>query len=134
VPQVAVAPEAPRVGEALNVGIETPGFASYLYAAYFSADGNVLSLAQPSSADLRPKAAHTILRFGDADAGQAALTIAPPVGDEMLLVVASERPLFASARADVETSRQYLSALREGVLSGAAGRVTATLVPVTTAE
>ncbi len=134
VPQVAVSPDAPRLGDALNVGIETPGFASYLYAAYFGADGQVATLTQPSSADLRPKAAHTIVRFGDPESGQPALTIAPPVGEEMLLVVASERPLFASARADLETDRQFLSALREGVLSGDAGRVTATLVPVTTAE
>ncbi len=41
-PQVAALPEAPALGDALNIGIETPGFPSYLYAAYFAADGNVL--------------------------------------------------------------------------------------------
>jgi hypothetical protein len=134
VPQVAFAPEAPTVGDAINIGIETPGFPSYLYAAYFSADGNVLNLSQPSSADLRPKAGHTIVRFGDAESGQMSLTVSPPVGDEMLVVVSSENPLFSAARPEVETYREFLSALRTGVLSGEAGRVTASIVPVTTAE
>lgn len=134
VPQVAIAPEAPAVGDTLNIGIETPGFDSYLYAAYFSADGNVLNIAQPNSADLRPKAGHTIVRFGDTAGGQMGLTVSPPTGDEMLLVVASEDPLFAAARPESETYRQFLSALRTSVLSGEAGRVTATLLPVTTSE
>ena len=69
-PQVAIAPEAPALGDALNIGIETPGFPSYLYAAYFAADGNVMNIAQPNSSDLRPKAGHTIVRFGDAESGQ----------------------------------------------------------------
>jgi hypothetical protein len=134
VPQVAVAPDAPTVGDAINIGIETPGFPSYLYAAYFAADGNVLNLAQPNSSDLRPKAGHTIVRFGDATGGQISLTVSPPVGDEILVVVSSEKPLFSAARPDTETYRQFLSALRTGVLSGDAGRVTASIVPVTTTE
>ena len=133
-PQVALLPESPAVGDALNIGIETPGFPSYLYAAYFAADGNVLNLSQPSSADLRPKAGHTIVRFGDAEGGQVSLTVSPPVGEELLVVVSSEKPLFAAARPDTETYRDFLSALRTGVLSGDAGRVTASIVPVTTTE
>jgi hypothetical protein len=134
VPQVAFAPEAPVVGDAINIGIETPGFPSYLYAVYFAADGNVLNLSQPSSSDLRPKAGHTIVRFGDAESGQMSLTVSPPVGDEMLVVVSSENPLFSAARPEVESYREFLSALRAGVLSGEAGRVTASIVPVTTTE
>jgi hypothetical protein len=134
VPQVAFVPDAPTVGDAINIGIETPGFPSYLYAAYFAADGNVLNLSQPNSADLRPKAGHTIVRFGDAEGGQISLTVSPPVGEEMLVVVSSEKPLFGAARPDTETYRQFLSALREGVLSGEGGRVTASIVPVTTTE
>ncbi|MEO7221895.1 MAG: C1 family peptidase [Devosia sp.] len=134
VPQVAFVPDTPTVGDAINIGIETPGFPSYLYAAYFAADGNVLNLSQPNSADLRPKAGHTIVRFGDAEGGQVSLTVSPPVGEEMLVVVSSEKPLFGAARPDTETYRQFLSALREGVLSGEGGRVTASIVPVTTTE
>jgi hypothetical protein len=60
--------------------------------------------------------------------------VSPPVGDEMLVVVSSEKPLFGAARPDTESYRAFLSALRTGVLSGDAGRITATIVPVTTTE
>lgn len=133
-PEIAIAPEAPALGDTLNIGIETPGFPSYLYAAYFAADGNVLNISQPNSSDLRPKAGHTIVRFGDAEGGQVALTVSEPVGEEMLVVVASEKPLFAAARPDTESYRDFLSALRNGVLSGEAGRITASVLPVTTTE
>ena len=133
-PQALIDPASPKVGDSVSVGIESPGFASYLYAAYFSADGTVLNLTQPTSVDLKPKGSHTQVRFGDADQGQMALTVSPPVGDELLLVVASEKPLFAAARPDSETDRQFLSGLREAVLSGDSGRITATVVPVTTVE
>lgn len=131
-PQAVVDPEAPKVGDNVAIGIQTPGFASYLYAAYFSADGTVLNLTQPGSAALKPRSSHTTLTFGT-DEGNG-FTVAPPVGDELLLVVASESPLFDEARPDTETSRTFLSGLREAVLAGDAGRVTATLVPVTTTE
>ncbi|HEX4298752.1 MAG TPA: C1 family peptidase [Devosia sp.] len=133
-PQAVVDPTAPKVGDTFRVGIESPGFASYLYAAYVGADGQVTTLAQPSSADLQAKPAHTQLKFGDADASGVGLTVSKPVGDEMLVVLASEKPLFAAALPDSQTDRQFLSGLRDAVLSGKAGRVTATLVPVTTAE
>lgn len=131
-PQVVIDPEAPKVGDSLTVGIRTPGFASYIYAAYFSADGSVLNLSQPSSSSLKPKAGHATLTIATADG--LGLTVQPPVGEEMLLVLASESPLFDAARPGSELDRQFLSGLREAVLRGDAGRVTATLLPVTTTE
>ncbi|MEQ1771378.1 MAG: C1 family peptidase [Devosia sp.] len=133
-PRVLVRPEAPVVGDQLAIGIKTPGFASYLYAAYFSADGNVITLAQPSGDQLKPRAPHTALTFGTGEPGKFGIKVAPPVGEEMLLVVASEQPLFDTARPDSEADRQFLSGLRTAVLSGDNGRVTATLVPLTTSE
>jgi hypothetical protein len=131
-PQAVVDPEAPKVGDNVAIGIKTPGFESYLYAAYFAADGSVLNLAQPGLAGLKPKGSHSALTFGTEEGN--GFTVAPPVGEEMLLVVASESPLFDEARPDIETSRTFLSGLRAAVLAGDSGRVTATLVPVTTTE
>ncbi len=48
--------------------------------------------------------------------------------------VAARAPLFDAARPNSELDRQFLSGLREAVLRGDAGRVTATLLPVTTTE
>jgi hypothetical protein len=132
-PQVAIDPTAPKVGDQMAVGIQTPGFASYLYAAYFSADGQVTNISQPNSSDLKAKPGHSVVRIGE-EGGTSAITVAKPVGDEMLLVVASEKPLFGAVRPDSESDRQFLSGLRDAVLSGEGGRVTATLLPVTTTE
>ena len=52
----------------------------------------------------------------------------------MLLVVASEKPLFDQALPDKESNRDFLNDLRRSVLAGDAGRVTATVLPVTTTE
>jgi hypothetical protein len=134
VPQTVIDPEAPKVGDALQIGVQSPGFASYLYAAYFSADGTVLNLTQPTSLDLKAKAPHTQLKFGDQQPSGMALTVSKPVGAEMLVVVASEKPLFAAALPDSLTDRQFLSSLRTALLAGDAGRVTATVLPVTTLE
>jgi hypothetical protein len=131
-PQVVIDPEAPQVGDNVNVGIRTPGFASYIYAAYFAADGSVLNLTQPNSSALKPKGTHETLTLASSE-GQG-LTVTPPVGDEMLLVVASESPLFDQERPGLEADRQFLSGLRQAVLAGNSGRITATLLPVTTTE
>ena len=62
------------------------------------------------------------------------LQVQKPVGDELLLVMASEKPLFDTALPDKEADRAFLSSLRQAMLSGDAGRVTATVLPVTTTE
>ncbi|HWA18426.1 MAG TPA: C1 family peptidase [Devosia sp.] len=131
-PEVVIDPEAPQVGDNVNVGIRTPGFASYIYAAYFAADGSVLNLTQPGSNSLKPKGTHQSFTLASSE-GQG-LTVTPPAGDEMLLVVASESPLFDQERPGLEADRQFLSGLRQAVLAGDAGRITATLLPVTTTE
>lgn len=133
-PQAVIDPTTPKVGDSVNIGVESPGFASYVYASYFSADGTVTTLAQPSSAALKARAPHTQLKFGATQPNSATLQVQKPVGDEMLLVVASEKPLFDQALPQSESNRAFLSDLREAVLAGDAGRITATVLPVTTTE
>ena len=133
-PQVVIDPAAPHLGDNVRVGIEAPGFASYIYASYLSADGAVANLLQPGAEALRAKPPHDQIVFGDAQSGGPELAVKAPVGDESMIVIASEKPLFDKALPDKIDARAYLSALREAVLSGEAGRVTATIVGVTTSE
>jgi len=130
-PSASVAPSDASIGDILTIEIESPGYEAYLHVAYFAADGSVFALAQPDSADLRAKAPGTKLTFGDEGPG-IALVVTEPAGQELLLVVASERPLFAASRPDVEAGEDFLSALRDTIGSGEAGRVSAVLVPVLT--
>lgn len=131
-PLAVIDPATPKVGDDVRIGVQAPGFASYVYATYFSADGSVTVLSQPTSSDLKPKAAHTQLKFGNTANGEISLTASAPVGDEMLVVLASEKPLFGAALPESQTNREFLSSLREAVTAGDAGRVTATVLPVTT--
>ena len=133
-PEAVIDPETPKVGDSVQIGVQSPGFASYVYAAYFSADGTVVNLAQPDATGLKAKAAHTQLKFGDAQANAISLSVQKPVGDELLLVVASEKPLFDQVLPASESNRAFLSDLREAVLAGESGRITATVLPVTTTE
>jgi hypothetical protein len=133
-PLAVIDPTEPKIGDSMQFGVQSPGFASYVYAAYFGADGTVLNLTQPTSVDLKAKAPHTQLKFGDAQPDSPGFTVQAPVGDELLLVVASEKPLFDQALPQTETNRAFLSDLRKAVLSGDAGRVTATVMPVMTTE
>ena len=133
-PLAVIDPVGPKVGDSVQIGVQSPGFASYVYAAYFSADGTVINLTQPTSSDLKAKSAHTQIKFGDAQQNAISLTVQKPVGDEMLLVVASEKPLFDKAMPDSLSNRAFLSDLRTAVLAGDAGRITATVLPVTTDE
>ena len=133
-PQAVIDPQTPKVGDSVQLGVQSPGFASYVYAAYFGADGTVTNLTQPDGNALKAKAPHTQLKFGDQQPSAMALTVSKPVGDEMLVVVASEKPLFDTALPASQTNREFLTDLRTAVLSGDAGRVTATVVPVTTTE
>jgi hypothetical protein len=132
-PHASVDPAAPHVGNNVRIGIQSPGFASYLYAAFFSPDGTVTMLMQPDANSLRAKPPHSAIAFGDPGSGGMQLTVAPPVGDETLVVLASEKPLFDRALASSVASRAFLSDLRTALRGGDAGRVTAALVPVVSA-
>jgi hypothetical protein len=133
-PQVVVDPAAPKVSDDVRIGIEAPGFASYIYASYLSADGSVANLLQPGADALKAKPPHNQVVFGDAETGGPTLTVTAPVGDESMIVIASEKPLFDKSLPPQTDARAYLSALREAMLSGDAGRVTATVVGVTTSQ
>lgn len=96
--------------EPLIVRVLTPAFASHLAIDYFAADGMVIHLTKDNSGDdalLPPK---TTLRIGDPRDGQW-VTIAPPYGRELILVVASEQPLFDPPRARIEPAADYIEAL-----------------------
>ena len=135
-PQAVIDPAAPKVGDEVQVGIESPGFASYLYAAYFSADGSVVSLTQPSVGGLKAKAgAHAssssatsrpnAVSLHGRKAGGRRDAAGGGVGE------AAVRPGAARQAKATATSS---SACASAVLAGDAGRVTATVLPVTTTE
>jgi len=117
VPKIEVANAEPRAGDTFGITVETPDFDSYVHVAYVQADGTVVNLQQVDADHLRTIAAHSEIRFGDGQDGRDKFEVSGPYGDEMLLVISSRSPLFAEPRPQTETEREFLTALREAILT-----------------
>jgi serine/threonine-protein kinase len=121
-------------GDLLTVRIGMPRFPAYLRVSYFTHDGEVVHL-HPNAADgARSFAAGSRVSLGDPAEGGQRWEIGPPYGTEMIVALASERPLFETAREDFESSSAYLAALRERLADGRAGRIAARVLMVEVAE
>jgi len=95
-------------GEPLVLRVLTPAVPRHLAVDYFTADGMVVHLApQPEAAALPPAEEVWI---GDPADGEW-LTVAEPFGPELVLVIASEAPLFSATRPMIEPAQAYLDAL-----------------------
>jgi serine/threonine-protein kinase len=106
-PQVAVDGAMPlRRGDLLRFGVTMPSWPAHLYVAYFMKSGEV--------AHLVPSAQHPAnarVRLGDPAPGFPGWEIDEPFGTDLMVVVASERPLFPGLRPFVEPQEAYLEAL-----------------------
>jgi serine/threonine-protein kinase len=122
------------LGDLLTVNLALPRFPSYLRVSYFTHDGEVVHL-HPTPADpARAFGPHVRIALGDPASGGPRWEIGPPYGTEMIVAVASERPLFATSRPEAEQSDDYLAALATALRSGAGGRVAARVLMVEIAE
>jgi hypothetical protein len=93
-------------GSALRVDFYTPPFTSYVYIDYFSADGFVVHLLSGSR-----RLPSEALAIGDGSELIRTVYAAPPYGQQMVLLVASQAPLFAAERDPFESADAYLQAL-----------------------
>lgn len=109
-------PSEPREGDMLRITIRTPAFPSYLYVSYVQVDGSLVHLVQPGGASPQPTPANRTLVLGEGRDGGPRITISAPVGREMIIAVASRRPLFAEQLPLRQTEREYLSMLRRALV------------------
>mgnify|MGYP007103393013 FL=1 len=54
--------------------------------------------------------------FGDGEGGSARFRATKPLGNEMVLAIASDSPLFEGSLPMRQTEREFLSALRKAIL------------------
>ena len=147
--EVAAAPgEAPLVdivggrplqeGELLRLDVQLPDRVSHVLASYFMPAAMMAHLVpyQPHLAPNQPQPAGARVRLGDPPPGQPGWEVGPPYGTDMVVVVASDRPLFTPPRTGEETVDGYLaalaSALRDARMQGS--RVAIRAVVVETVE
>ncbi|MGG5812369.1 DUF4384 domain-containing protein, partial [Falsiroseomonas sp. CW058] len=138
--QVAARPEeAPRVsivgtlplqrGDLLRLDVELPDRPGHLYVSYLMKSGEIAHLV-PSHT--QPAGAR--VRLGEPRQGFPGWEVDEPFGTDMIIVFASERPLFAQPRPVIEPLDNYVAALAAALRSAreAGVRVSARAVVVET--
>lgn len=112
-------------GQELVFDVAAPDFPVHLQVDYFTSDGNVIHLLpNPLETSSRVDSG-AVRRLGERGGGGRFWTIGPPFGHELLIVIASPAPLFASPRPEAETAASYLPILKQA-LDGAAPGTLAT--------
>ncbi len=97
--------------DSVRLKLTTPEFPAYLYVDYFDRQGWVIHLV--------PNLYGGAMRF-DPDStvgigGDDRLTAAPPYGIDLVVAVASSKPLFNEMRPRKESAERYLDALRNAI-------------------
>lgn len=138
-PRIAVTGTELKAGDLFGITVDTPNFDSYVHVAYVQADGTVVNLQQVNADNLSTLAPRSQIKFGDGQDGRAKFEVSGPFGNEMLLVISSRAPLFAEPRPQVETEREFLTALREAILTRPNKKsperfISAAFVPIHTSE
>ena len=103
--------------------VEHPGFEKSRYVAvdYFTHDGQVLHMfPTPKNQDNFLPADRPLL-LGDPQRSPENWQIGPPFGRDLLLVIASGRPVYDGIRPQVERTVDYVAALRRGFAGMAGG-------------
>ncbi|MBX6374548.1 MAG: protein kinase [Acetobacteraceae bacterium] len=106
-PQVSLVGRSPLVkGQLLRFDVTLPDWPSQLHVGYLMNTGEAVHLvpAQPQPAGAR-------IRLGEPRAGFTGWEVDEPFGTDLLLVIASERPLFPANRPQVEPLESYVAAL-----------------------
>lgn len=122
-----------RGGDALAVEIVTPSYPSYVYVSYLQANGEVAHLTWPVSRGQVVAPGTRLLLGASAPGAEAQFRIGPPFGQEVIVVVASAKPLFGSMLPETPTERDYLTTFRRSfATAGAGGMVSAAVIPLRT--
>ncbi len=106
-PRVQIAGTQPlQHAELLRLDVQMPDRASYLYVSYIMKSNEIVHLV-PS----QPQGAGARVRLGDPRPGFPGWEVDEPYGTDLIVVFASERPLFPQPRPVIESLDDYLAAL-----------------------
>ena len=120
-------------GDSLSIQVVTPSYPSYLYVTYLQASGEAANLYWPQGRFPKAFPPHSKVTFGGGAGGEPIYRIAPPLGDEIVIVVASASPLFQDEPPETATDREYLTSFRKSFLvrpKGGGGQRTVSAIAV----
>jgi hypothetical protein len=107
-----------RFGNPIEPRIGAPDFKSFVTLDYFSADGGLYHFpTQPAASD-RPASQASVLGAGavvTVPASQIGCALPPYGKDDLMVVIASSRPLFPADRPFTEPPQAYLPALEDAI-------------------
>ncbi len=118
-----------REGDPVVLQARAPKFDSYVYIVYLQEDGKVLNLVPSQGNPDNSRHANENFSVGDS-ADQPSFSVAPPYGDDLVMLVAASEPLFPNPRPQFEFGSSFAGDLAkrvEAVLNGG-GKVVADLV------
>lgn len=123
-------PVAMRAGELFGISADVPAGKPFLSIVYLQADGSAVELwrgkAEPAS-----KGGHSVT-IGLSGEAAARFRVAAPLGDESVIALASDRPLFGEDMKDYATEREFLTALRARLTKVPAQSVSAAVLRLRT--
>lgn len=101
-------------GELLRIDLTAPDYDAYVYVDYFDGEGQVLHLGAIGGTP-RLRSAGEVFSVPGSQDGEPPVKfeIAPPFGQDIVLTIAVNAPLYNSPRPLVETAQAYLSFLQE---------------------
>ncbi len=117
-----------------TVEAETTAVRPYLHVIYLQADGSAVELYRGTPAP--GVDGRRIVRLGADGRRGVRFQVAAPYGDEVILAVASERPMFGTDLSDYATEREFLSDLRTALARAKAASVSvsAAMIRVRTSD
>lgn len=102
-----------KEGDSVMLTIQRPEPEKYLSVLYLEADGGVVSLTVPDPSGSEANQEHIVLGHSP-----RTLTIGKPLGEEMVIAIASDRPLPEGFRSELRRGdRTFLSRLRNEILA-----------------
>ncbi len=103
-------------GDALIVRVEMPDFEANLQVDYLQSDGTVVHIQRPTASPSHPFPPGAIVGIGDPKpGGPIPFAVSEPYGTDMILAIASARPLFAQKQPETERTASYLKDLSAAI-------------------
>ncbi len=121
-----------RAGESMVFNVDADKPLAHVYLDYYVADRETVGHLYPGGADGDTGVPGVSLSVGG-PTGTTQWEVEPPFGMELITVISSPKPLFASHRPGVEKASAYIDALRAALPSeGTSTEVTANYCFITT--
>ena len=115
-----------KEGERFGIVADAPADKPYLEIIYLQADGSAVELYRGEPVPGAGGMGHVAL--GVSGSRQARFEVQAPLGDEILIALASAQPLFGPELKSDVTERQFLTALRAHLVAAPRGSVSSAVL------